>query len=256
MSTGLGRARLSQESQVPLWQQTAEILSERIASGALPKGSRLTSERDLCEDLGISRVTLRKALSHMEESGLVTSSRGRGWFVAGQGAEPRAGANEWPHTLESFSETASRLGLEASSQVVVAEVRTASLDIAELLGVAPGSKLFYLERVRLLENVPTAVDITQIPLVLVPEIVSMDFASSSLFAALLRAGVRPTHADVTISAAAADQVIATQLQIGLGSPLLNLHQVAMDSHRALFTSHVSYAGERYRMRTSFQRDRS
>ena len=233
----------------PLWIQTAELIRGQIDKGILKRGSRLTPERELCEQLGISRVTLRRALRQLVEEGVLSASHGRGWYIT-----QTAPKKEWPNRLESFSETAARMGLRTHSTVLRAESGAASLDEAEQLGIAPGTVLFRLERVRFLEGVAIAVDLTRVRLALVPEIETVDFATRSLYATLTEAGIEPVRADSTIEAAKADERTAGLLNIAAGDPLLVMWQRAVGARQEpLFVSDIHYAGERYRLRTSFAR---
>jgi GntR family transcriptional regulator len=234
----------------PLWVQAATLIREQIDEGALKAGSRLPPERELCQQLGISRVTLRKALNQLVEAGVLNSSHGRGWFVAKTAAK-----REWPKTLESFSETAARMGLEPQSEVLRAEVAPASFDEADDLSIVPGTDLFHLERVRLLDGVPIALDLTQIAVAVLPEVVRADFTKGqSLYTTLAQAGVEPVRADSTIEAREAHASEAVHLRIPEGKPLLIMRQVSYDGNgRPLFTSTIKYVGERYRLRTSFSR---
>lgn len=233
----------------PLWARAMADIEEHIRSGALEPGTRLAPERDLCLQMGVSRVTLRKALGALVERGLLRPSHGRGWFVAGPA--PRG---EWPNALESFTETARRMGLRATSHVTRAGVVPASLDVAEVLRLAPGTPLFDVERVRLLDDVPIALDRTTLPHTLVPGIEHADLATASLYALLSEHGVEPARAESTIEARAADAGLAELLGIAEGAPVLVLDQVAVDgAGRPLLTSVVRYSGERYRLRTVFAR---
>lgn len=233
----------------PLWIQAATLIHDQVDDGTLKAGSRLPPERELCQRLGISRVTLRKALNHLVEAGVLNASHGRGWYVA-----KRAARREWPNTLESFSETAARMGLEPGSEVLRAEAAPASFDEAEELSIAPGTELFHLERVRLLNQVPIALDMTQIALSIVPGILKADFSRDSLYSTLSAAGIEPLRADAAMEAREADAGEARHLGIAAGKPLLVMHQLAFDAaDRPLFTSTIKYAGERYRLRTSFAR---
>lgn len=235
----------------PLWVQAANLITAEIDSGALKPGMRLPPERELCAQLNISRVTLRKALTRLVEEGLVNASHGRGWYVASTPA-----SKEWPNSLESFSETAKRMGLTASSRVIRAEVVPATIDEAEEFLVAPGSPLFHLDRVRTLNEVPTAIDYTRIPFELVPGFTEKDFRTASLYEELEAAGLAPVRADSTIEARAADEYAAEHLDIGVGKPLLVMNQRVMDAaDRPLFASKIQYSGERYRLRTFFARRR-
>jgi GntR family transcriptional regulator len=234
----------------PLWIQAVALVRGEIERGVLKPGMRLAPERELCQQLGISRVTLRRALGHLVEEGVLSASRGRGWYVS-KAAQPR---KEWPNTLESFSETAARMSLTPRSQVLQNRIDPATIDQAERLGIAPGTMLFTLERVRLLNDVPIGLDLTRLPLGLVPGIAELDFAERSLYATLAEAGVEPARADSTIEATKADDRTARHLEVDPGEPLLVMHQLALDPNQSpLFMSTIRYAGERYRLRTSFSR---
>lgn len=233
----------------PLWIQAATLIRDQIDEGVLKVGGRLPPERELCQQLGISRVTLRKALNQLVDAGVLNASHGRGWYVAKGAAK-----QEWPNTLESFTETAARMGLETQSEVLRAEAVPASFDEAEELSIVPGTDLFHLERVRLLGGVPIALDLTQIAVSVLPGAGKVDFTKRSLFAVLAEAGIEPVRADATIEAREADAAEAPHLRIAEGKPLLIMRQVSFDATgRPLFTSTIKYVGERYRLRTSFSR---
>jgi GntR family transcriptional regulator len=233
----------------PLWVQAMQHIQVQIEAGDLPAGSRLPAERELCLRLGISRVTLRKALAGLVERGALRPSHGRGWYVAAPTVR-----GEWPNTLESFTETARRMGLVPTSVVVSSQVVHASLDLAETLRVAPGTAVYVLERIRLLDGVPTAFDRTSLPLHLAPEIETTDFATESLYAYLAVNGVHPVRAESTIEARQADPLLAERLDLVPGAPVLVLDQVAVDvGGRPVLASVVQYSGERYRLRTVFAR---
>ena len=248
LSTKTTTTPVSSAHPAPMWQQAAEYLGAQIEKGALREGSRLPPERELCARLQISRVTLRKALLTLVEDGVLRSSHGRGWYVAS------GVSRDFPNSLESFSETARRMGLVASSRVLRCEIAAATIDEAEELMIAPGTPLFRLERVRLLSGVPIALDDSRIEARLAPGLVSADFGQNSLFAELVRAGLDLARADSTIEAQSADAALAAHLGIGEGRPILVMHQTVVDSgEHPLLTSSIRYAGDRYRLRTSFSR---
>jgi DNA-binding GntR family transcriptional regulator len=233
----------------PLWIQAVNLVKEEIASGNLQPGMRLPPERDLCLQLSISRVTLRKALTELVKEDVLSSSHGRGWYVNATVAR-----KEWPNSLESFSETATRMGLQASSRVLRAETTPATLDEAEALGIAPGTPLFHLDRVRLLSAVPIAVDRTHIPTRLVPGLASTDFTSTSFYSKISEAGLDMRRADSTIEAREADPIVAEHLDLAIGKPILVLRQIVLDDlDKPLFVTTIQYSGERYRLRTFFAR---
>lgn len=233
----------------PLWVQAVDFIMQQIADGRLTTGMRLPPERELCAELAISRVTLRKALTKLVDDGVLRSSHGRGWYVAATAPQ-----KDWPNSLESFSETARRMGLVATSSILRAEISPATIDEAEELSIAPGTPLFRLERVRMLSQVPIAIDDSRVPAALVPGLDAVDFSHASLYENLTAAGLDLVRAESTIEAREADAYLAANLEVERGTPVLVMRQVVVDSaNRPIFSSLIRYAGERYRLRTSFSR---
>ena len=84
--------RLFRDSPVPLYQQLLQEIRGRIATGEWPVGRRLPNELDLASELGVSRITVRQALSAAVHAGLLVRVRGKGTFVAhGIELAPRRG---------------------------------------------------------------------------------------------------------------------------------------------------------------------
>lgn len=254
MSDSLATAAIRPDYPEPLWIQTVELIMAEIEQGSLRPGVRLPPERELCLQLGISRVTLRKALTHLVDQGVLSPSHGRGWYVSDGSASGATATRDWPNSLESFTETAARMGLVASSIVLRAEAVPASIDDGELLQVAPGMPIFVLERVRLLGDVPIAVDRNVVPAALIPGYGAVDFTTASLYDVLASHGVEPARADSTIEAVSADHELAGHLDLEPGKPVLVLTQLAVDSaDRPVLSSVIQYRGDRYRLRTQFAR---
>ena len=233
----------------PLWLRAVDSILQDITDGVLPPGSRLPPERELCLSLSISRVTLRRALQKLVDDGVLTSSHGRGWYVAGAAAR-----RDWPNSLESFSETADRMGLVASSRILRSGIAPATIDEAEQLSIAPGTPLFHLERVRMLDQVPIAMDQSRVPAAIVPDFDDVDFTTASLYEQLTTAGIDLVRAESTVEAREADDELARNLEIEPGKPVLVMRQVVVDrADRPVFASVIRYAGDRYRLRTHFAR---
>lgn len=231
------------------YQRVQEALAEEIARDRRPPGSPLPPERALAEHFGVSRVTMRRALAELERIGLVARSPTGGWLVAG----PRVG--EPPNQLMSFSEMAAARGLTPSARVLGATVRPATLDEAEVLGLAPGAPLFELERLRLMDGVPILVDRTRIPRSLAPGLEEVDFSTASLYAALEeRYGIRPARARFAVEAVAADERLARLLELQPGGPVLRCEQVTEDeAGRTVEVCEMLYRGDRYRFRATLIR---
>ena len=69
------------QSDRPIWVQLAEVLMQRIVSGQYPAGIRVPSVRDLAAEAGVNPNTMQRALTALEERGLVSAQRNTGRFV-------------------------------------------------------------------------------------------------------------------------------------------------------------------------------
>jgi DNA-binding GntR family transcriptional regulator len=233
-----------------LHRRVHRLLADEIATGSFAPGERLPSERELCQQLDVSRATVRRALRTLADAGLVEAHAGRGTFVsAGPLGEPVS-------ALQSFTELGVSRGLEPSARVLGATVRPADLDEAEAFVVAPGTSLFVLERLRMLDSLPVSIDYSRVPLTRAPSLAELDFSTASLYEALGAAGVGPVWADYTVYAIAADRRRARLLGVEPGSPLLETETVAYDSSgRIIEMAEMAYRGDRYRFRARLTRRR-
>lgn len=223
-------------------------LADDITEGRLTPGARLPAERRLGQAFGVSRATVRRALERLHDEGLIEPASGRGRVVSGGLlAEP-------PNTLMSFTELGAARGLTASSRVLRQLVRPATLEEAELFGVAPGADLFELERVRLLDGISVALGHALVPLAVAPALPELDFSKASLYEALERAGCGVVRAAYATEARAADPYQAEQLGVMPGSPLLYATTTAYARDgRVVEYGEMAYRGDRYRFRATLVR---
>jgi GntR family transcriptional regulator len=235
------------EASRPLYHRVYCEISREIESGSLQPGDRLPSERSLCDALGVSRATVRRAIEELAADGLI-EGRGRAWVIADDAlVEP-------PNTLMSMSEVGRSRGLETSALVVAAKVRAATIDEAELFGIAPGAELFELERVRMLDGLPIAVDENRVPLQLAPELTDLDFTSASLYETLERAGNPPRRAEYELEARGADASEAALLGLARGTPVLFATTVAIgEQGRVVDLGRTAYRADRYRFQATLTR---
>jgi GntR family transcriptional regulator len=237
---------ISDASQ-PLYHRVYRQIAQEIESGTLQPGARLPSERWFCDELGVSRATVRRAIEELVANGLV-EGRGRGSFVTGEAlVEP-------PNTLMSLSELGSSRGLEATSRVLGSRIRPATIDEAEAFGIAPGAELFELQRLRMLDGLPISLDNNRVPLRFAPSAPELDFTRASLYAAIERDGNRLVRADYELEARAAADTEAQLLGLAAGAPVLFATTVAIgDDGRILDLGRTIYRADRYRFQATLMR---
>jgi len=219
----------------------ARRIADDITSGSLLAGDRLPPERDLSDQFGVSRATIRRAFEDLTQAGLIESQAGRGSFVIGAPLE------EAPNELMSFTELGATRGLKATAEVLSNQVELATIDEAEILGIAPGAEIFVLKRLRNLESVAVSVDTNRIPLTRSPSLVRIDFSTASLYEALDEDGVRPVRADYTVKAVAAPTDLADILGVAVGAPLLHTATIGyLRDGGVIELAHMYYRSDRYR----------
>lgn len=243
MESPSGALLLEVQAQ-PRYLSVARALEEELRNGALGVGDRLPAERELCRLLGVSRVTIRRALAELRSRGLIESAGSRGWFVAATSVGET-------NVLVSFSDMARARGLRPSSRVLESAARPSTLQEAEQLSLAPGAPIFQLRRLRFLDDVAVGLEVTRIPVAIAPTMTGTDFSQTSLYDELRAAGVIPTRADYEIQAVAADPDQATLLGVGPRAPLLCTQAVTFDQGaRPIELSRSLFLGDRYRFRTT------
>ena len=178
-STNSHMSRQSRYREIEQWLRT-------LVEGARP-GDPLPSEAELCERFSVSRMTVRQALQELTNDGLVERRRGQGTFVAHRPVHRR------PGVFLSFTEEMHRRGVQATSRLLQAGLDDPRRPEAEDLGLAPGSQVVRVVRVRLADGVPVALE----DAALVPGLAGVleeDLGGGSLHRALERRGIVATPA--------------------------------------------------------------
>lgn len=136
---------------INLWRQIGETLADEIASGVLLPGGRVPAAPDLASRFGVNRHTVLRAISHLQEEGLVRIERGRGAFVVEDIIPYRMGARtRFEENLLGLNKVPGRqmvslIDLPAPQAVAEALALDvgAPVTLACLLGVADGMPLSY-----------------------------------------------------------------------------------------------------------------
>ena len=218
---GVTGNEIQRELPVAIHAQISDQFRSRIASGEWPANYRLKSEPDLAGELGVSRGTLRRALTTLIEEGLLKQVRGRGTFVTSTTIEPAIAQK-----LSTLTEDFAKQGIETETEVIEATLIDPPRPIAALLDVARGGAVLKLVRRRSTAEGPVTLLYNYVRADLVPGIADVDFSTESLFGTLERQfGLKIASARRTFSARAADGIVAGYLELAEGAPVQYLEQV-------------------------------
>jgi DNA-binding GntR family transcriptional regulator len=208
-------------SPIPLYYQVATRLEQMIESGQLPVGSRLENELDLSDQLGVSRPTMRRAISYLVERGLLVRRRGVGTQVV----QPKV---RRPVELSSLHDDLSKTGRTPRTEVLGFEVRPVTDVMAHALGVADGTLATHLERLRYADDEPLAIMRNVVP-TSVLNLRLEELEQAGLYQLLRAAGCEPRMATEQIGARAATPGEARTLKERRGAPLLTMSRTAWDA---------------------------
>jgi GntR family transcriptional regulator len=203
------------EHDTPLYLQLARNLSTAIHANRWAAGEALPSERVLSDELGISRITARKAIALLVEQGLIRRTQGAGNFIQPRYEDPLS-------RLSSFSEILERQGFKPDSRWLSRELRAANRDEVIQLGLSPAALVARLKRLRLADDIVMAVEYSTFPASVIPE---PDTISGSLYNFLERRGTPVVRALQHFRAVNASDEIAALMGIAPHDALLLITRV-------------------------------
>jgi GntR family mannosyl-D-glycerate transport/metabolism transcriptional repressor len=147
-----------------MYRQIADAIREKIGNGEYKVGEALPTEAQLREEFSVSRVTVRQALKLLIENGELESVQGSGTYVKA------SKVNYDIYQQTSFNEKWAHLNMVTHSEVLAFEITLPSLTMAEHLNINEDDRIFYIKRVRYLEDNPITVEETWMPLALFPDL--------------------------------------------------------------------------------------
>ena len=235
-------ATVDRSSPTPMYAQIAASLRSMIQSGALPPGSLLPSEKQLCGALGVSRMTLRQAYDALSREELVQSQRGRGTQVL----PPRMRKEQ--QSMRSFTEEIRSRGGKPRSEILRFEAVDPSLGSQQSLQLPGGEQVYRIERLRFSDATPLAIEKVEIPCFLCPRLEKFDLVRHSLYEILeCEFNLKLGHSIETISASTPSRDERKLLQLPRGVVILRIERrshTVNDTPVELATT--SYRGDIYK----------
>jgi GntR family transcriptional regulator len=233
--------RLDKGSPTPIYLQIAEGIGELLRTGVLPPGYVLPPERVLCEQFGISRMTLRQAMGLLDREGLIESRRGRGTVVT------PARLRKQQQELKSFSEEIRERGGRPESRLISLELVTPGESVRTFFELREQQKVYEIQRLRLKDGEPLALELVRIPERLCPGLERFDVAKSSLYQILEESyGLRLENCVEEISAEVPTSKLRTLLALPKNVAVLVLNRKTFaEDGRAVELTRSTYRGDQY-----------
>lgn len=163
--------------EAPLHAQIRQTIQEKITTGQWPPQSRIPPEEKLAQQFRVSRMTIRKAMQRLVENGFLYRRQGVGTFVS-----PIYMQRDLSR-MTSFSEDAAARSVGAHSEVQSVEVECAAGAVAHQLLLDPQrDNVIRIERLRLYDDTPVALQTLWVPQRLCPELEDPKVAAGSVYA--------------------------------------------------------------------------
>lgn len=223
-----------------------DVTRERVLDliETLSVGDAIPSERQLSDDLGISRLTVRAAIDQLVREGHLTRRHGSGTYVT----EPKIAQ---PLTLTSFTEDMRRRGMVPSSRTLDLAVISAGARLARRLQVSPEDRVVRVQRLRLADGQTMALEVLHVPESLVPGLSKADFENRSFYELLeQRYAIVIASGTQTIEPTVTNEDESALLGIPLHTPAFLFERTTLsESGRNVEYVRSIYRGDRYQLVT-------
>ncbi|GAB3700283.1 GntR family transcriptional regulator [Nocardiopsis oceani] len=227
---------------VTKYHEVRDLLLDRLDE--MGAGDQFPPERDLAQELGVSRMTLRRAIDELVTRGAVRRRHGSGVFALGPKLDQSLMAS-------SFTEDMRARGLRPGARPLAFEVAPVGARIGRHLRVAETDEVAKVTRLRLADDEPIALEELNVPRRLMPDLKAADLADSSFYDLLReRCGIVVARSVQTIEPTFLDEREARDLEVPVRTPALLFERTSwsVDDVPIEFVRSV-YRGDRYKIRT-------
>jgi GntR family transcriptional regulator len=233
---------INKNSPLPIYYQIEELIKQQITSKDLTSGDCLPSEREYAEKFNISRMTVRQAITNLVNSGYLHRVKGKGTFVADQSV-----VEQQLQGVTSFTEEMVARGKNPSSSILKFEKIPANKEIARKLNINEDDLVYEIERLRLADNIPMALESSYHPVNLFKDLTEK-IASRSIYRYVEEdLGQKIDYSTQSIEASSTGNRESILLNIKEGSPILLMERIAyLTNEVPLEVVRSRYRADRYK----------
>ncbi|MGC5628758.1 GntR family transcriptional regulator [Georgenia sp. Z1344] len=209
--------------------------------GPAPADTPLPSEALLCEEYGVSRITVRRALDELDRDGIVRREQGRGTFTTGR--RRSAGPRTEVFDLTGFFHQMAAEGRRVTSRVLTQGVFAPAADVALELGVHPTAPVVRLDRLRSVDGTVDHLSRVWLSHDAYPAVATTDFHEISLYDFLRETyGLQLVEDRVSVSMVRPTGDVAALLDAPAGSLRLHTSSTAYaPDHRPIVHGRTTFA---------------
>lgn len=207
------------------YQELEQLLYTLIFEGKIgDTEGRLPGERQLSEQFGVSRTTVRKAIAALQKQGCLITSHGKGTFIKKRTATlPITSVFQWHKNSKD-------LGMHPSTKILEQKIISATKEISDNLAIHPGDPVLMLDKLFYWERIPSSESISFFPVDLFPKIDYVDFTLDSTTVVLqMQYNIQSKRTMNSIEAILPPSQVAKQLKISAETPVLFFDSVMYGS---------------------------
>ena len=225
---------------VPHYQRVKRMIADRIKAGTWNPGDRISSEAELVKALGVSRMTINRALRELTIEGTLTRVQGVGTFVAM--AKPQAALFEVRNIAEEIAER----GHQHRAEVLTLKAEPAPDDIAATFGLKPGSRVFHSVLLHRENELPVQLEDRYVDPRHAADYLQQDFTRQTPYVYLT--AIAPiSEAEHIIEAVLPSTSERNLLKIDAHEPCLQLTRRTWSAGKPVSHVRLIYPGSRYRL---------
>lgn len=238
---------LDRDTALPLYRQIKEEIAARIGSGRWAPGRRLPSENELVEMLGVSRMTINRALRELAGDGLLVRVHGVGTFVA----ERRRHASLVQ--LRDIADEIREAGRRHRLKVILLEEVVAPATVVERMVLARSVSVYHLKAVHYQDDEPIQYEDRYVNPAMAPHFVEADFSRMTATGYLVDL-IKPDEMEHIVQAVLPDAAVARALGVARGEPCLKLSRRTWKGERVVTSVELTYPGNRYALGERYATD--
>lgn len=234
----------SRRESAPAYRRLKDVISEQIVTGRWPEGDLLPSESQLVNSLGLSRMTINRALRELSTEGVVVRIAGVGTFVAERKSSSAL------YEVRNIADEVSRRGHRHHTDVVFLREEPADLRVHRLFGITEGQPVFHSLVVHFEDDIAIQLEDRQVNPELVPEYLAQNFTTLTPNNYLSRIAPlgKGEHVVEAVLGTAGD---CTLLGIEESEPCLLIHRRTWSEGRLVSAARLLHPGSRYRLEGTF-----
>jgi GntR family transcriptional regulator len=233
------------EKVIPLYSRVESVIRSKIVSGEFEQGRKLPTEDEFVSHFGVSKITVRNALSRLEAAGFITRNRGRGTYVKGEIPVVRQFIFTGMHDIVRALEDREMKPL-GTQKMKVGETKIAK-DLRLFFGLSNQDDIHCVRRLCLREKTPVSYFENYMPENLARQITSRDILRKSSVVKILKEKMKLSdlRGEMHLEAIPADPDIARILKCQTFNPVLHTQVFFRHSSEEPLQVHNGYLRAEY-----------